>query len=597
MGIGNRLRVLVPGRRRVLLITPHGDREPTQASLYQLVWDRISLPLMGIGNRREPRLHLAHAVLLITPHGDREPCRPCTTCGCTGTHYPSWGSGTRDQRCGALRVDRVAHYPSWGSGTNRRVGARRLENDSLPLMGIGNEVKTARFHSDEWGSLPLMGIGNVRDGVRLGLRVDVLITPHGDREPIFVEAHQPVETWLITPHGDREPNTGLSGRRRPRPSLPLMGIGNPRTPAPLLPPRRQAHYPSWGSGTFRPLECGRPTTGYLITPHGDREPGRIEKAGQPLPVSLPLMGIGNFRPVIWTTSPFGVSLPLMGIGNSTRALLASASRRLITPHGDREPPGPLVVVVLQPDLITPHGDREQFLPPTDSDKRYVSLPLMGIGNANLALPPLRPERRLITPHGDREPLELPDGVVILRGELITPHGDRERTATPGTVLRRTYSLPLMGIGNEPTPIKGAQGLWLITPHGDRERHPGGWDQVRSRISLPLMGIGNAGLTTRNPSGHPGLITPHGDREPITSRARTAGSTSHYPSWGSGTGKAEAAALTLQNNSLPLMGIGNMVVPPGVVSRYCSSLPLMGIGNPYSVSFTPSTPRKRLKIPL
>ena len=115
-----------------------------------------------------------------------------------------------------------------------------------------------------------------------------------------------------------------------------------------------------------------------------------------------------------------------------------------------------------------------------------SLPLMGIGNSSRSSTRAgRPgthypswgsgtarghgrRRRvaLITPHGDREPTCCRRGSPAVR--LITPHGDRERPARQR---------------------RGAAVL-LITPHGDREHgRPGA-----------------AGGPVR-------LITPHGDREP------------------------------------------------------------------------------------
>ncbi len=81
-----------------LLITPHGDREPSCAALSDAGMFH-SLPLMGIGNtthrtvaRSTAPLITPHGdrergrgggavrgVQLITPHGDREPCPRCTS--------------------------------------------------------------------------------------------------------------------------------------------------------------------------------------------------------------------------------------------------------------------------------------------------------------------------------------------------------------------------------------------------------------------------------------------------------------------------------------------------------------------------------------
>ena len=85
------------GRRRALLITPHGDRKQCSLTIRRGPTVQISLPLMGIGNsaarahrraRRGYSLPLMgignevppldsglRARLLITPHGDRKPHR------------------------------------------------------------------------------------------------------------------------------------------------------------------------------------------------------------------------------------------------------------------------------------------------------------------------------------------------------------------------------------------------------------------------------------------------------------------------------------------------------------------------------------------
>ena len=138
------------------------------------------------------------------------------------------------------------------------------------------------------------------------------------------------------------------------------------------------------------------------------------------------------------------------------------------------------------------------------------------------------------------------------------------------------SLPLMGIGNSMT-CSTIERLRenLITPHGDREL-------VRTvcragcQAHYPSWGSGTRSCPCSHGDLAPGrkLITPHGDREQASGNARAAART-HYPSWGSGTAQVRMAPA-----STPI------------------SLPLMGIGNPpYSASFAPSTPRKRLKIPL
>ena len=109
--------------------------------------------------------------------------------------------------------------------------------------------------------------------------------------------------------------------------------------------------------------------------------------------------------------------------------------------------------------------------------------------------------------------------------------------------------------------------------------------VPSGDSLPLMGIGNLDplvlVTQRrqqahypswgSETGHAGAPAPaHPQRRPPAA---------HYPSWGS-----ETVAVPLGEcadvgggNSLPLMGIGNNVLPTDC-AIFSTSLPLMGIGN-------------------
>ena len=56
----------------------------------------------------------------------------------------------------------------------------------------------------------------------------------------------------------------------------------------------------------------------LITPHGDREPGKDYRAiRDAISISLPLMGIGNPKQLgRWNEQHPWISLPLMGIGNA-----------------------------------------------------------------------------------------------------------------------------------------------------------------------------------------------------------------------------------------------------------------------------------------
>ena len=206
-----------------------------------------------------------------------------------------------------------------------------------------------------------------------------------------------------------------------------------------------------------------------------------------------------------------------------------------------------------PLLITPHGDREQAPSTHIPHSPRFSLPLMGIGN-RVGEQVVRQALLLITPHGDREP-GCWRWLRQVQEPLITPHGDRERLSADDLGVREFTSLPLMGIGNlRIRAHRHHSSGRLITPHGDREHeHTSTWRR-HHRISLPLMGIGNPRARPSGPRCRSELITPHGDREHTHARVH--------------------------------------------VLKCQISLPLMGIGNPpYSTSFAPSTPRKRLKIPL
>ncbi len=419
MGIGNP-EFELGAKGYTNLITPHGDRELACTSICECRRRWCSLPLMGIGNRKEPRvmtpsLHSlplmgignggrgpggGGVVRLITPHGDRELAvgvgrlrrliSSLPLMGIGNPHLVSLPSAEQHHSLPLMGIGNCSwnglregwfssHYPSWGSGTHRFVRGEGDDQDSLPLMGIGN--------------------------------------------PIPPDIPPPRPPGLITPHGDRE----------------LGAKGHPEW-------ARRAHYPSWGSGTCGRLSTGR-ATGHgslplmgignlgdarvysrqaeLITPHGDREPGRHNVRDlDTLDHSLPLMGIGNPRvggsdgprgaPLI---TPHGDREPVRRRGDPERPV------PLITPHGDRE----LGRLRLNRgggiDLITPHGDREHERGATWARSYAASLPLMGIGN--LASPLSRGcPRRLITPHGDREH--------YFPRASLAPTGD---------------SLPLMGIGN------------------------------------------------------------------------------------------------------------------------------------------------------
>ena len=236
-------------RRADLAITPHGDRTPATRR------DPHSLPLMGIGNStgQEPMIAGSDVTLislplmgignlvqrhrggrqrghgLITPHGDRK-LRP-------GRHdAPRDHSGLITPH-GDRKLDMqplpASHEPLITPHGDRKP-VRQLRacrtapsnRDSLPLMGIGNEIGIGPLR-DALVSLPLMGIGNqipiAPRRRRLGLITPhgdrklgrhpakaghpELITPHGDRklEPAEPNSARHLLAKLITPHGDRKP--------------------------------------------------------------------------------------------------------------------------------------------------------------------------------------------------------------------------------------------------------------------------------------------------------------------------------------------------------------------------------------------------------
>ena len=205
-----------------------------------------SLPLMGIGNR--PRTG-----------------RPTTS---SGTHYPSWGSGTR-------RPDGM---------TSRIV-------HSLPLMGIGNARKSP-FNRPRSGSH--------------------LTTPHGDRE-LDTTLHRGRDALnLTTPHGDREPISPERLSIAMTRSLPLMGIGNQTTEstASVL----SNSLPLMGIGNRSGGLAARRLRP-LTTPHGDRERRRPPSLPRPESRShYPSWGSGTLMDLSAALT-FSDSLPLMGIGN------------------------------------------------------------------------------------------------------------------------------------------------------------------------------------------------------------------------------------------------------------------------------------------
>ena len=318
------------------------------------------------------------------------------------------------------------------------------------------------------------------------------------------------------------------------------------------------HYPSWGSETDR-LDRGTRGAPALITPHGDRKPAG---AGRPIRcrhlAHYPSWGSETHTVQAGVLRSIALSLPLMGIGNGEAAR-----------------------VLLAPDIL--------------------SLPLMGIGNGSEWHSKLDPKRLydLITPHGDRKPRRTSQP----RPRSSRPHypswGSETGRRPRDDRGRRPRSLPLMGIGN-PRPA------FLTSAHPD--------------FSLPLMGIGNPRWRPRRsarqelitPHGdrkHRGgarhcrrrrLITPHGDRKHRGARPTRCRGVDSLPLMGIGNlilrpasnsrrplitphgdrkPARQAAATTVLIRSLPLMGIGNRAAPGGAgAAAEGSSLPLMGIGN-------------------
>ena len=244
------------------LITPHGDRKLC---------------------RHVPR---AHQLRLITPHGDRKPRHGRSPrVRRAGTHYPSWGSETRDISVAG--------------------GTAAGEPTSLPLMGIGNLATKRSPKRWRWRPNLITPHGDRKPSV-FGARgsrhgATGLITPHGDRKPSWKPDHDLARrrlAELITPHGDRKrrlpagqpwspifislPLMGIGNDRHPgrsgawrMSSLPLMGIGNSSDAPKRVPPRGRSHYPSWGSETRSARTApGWLRAGVLITPHGDRKLAR-----------------------------------------------------------------------------------------------------------------------------------------------------------------------------------------------------------------------------------------------------------------------------------------------------------------------------------
>ena len=290
MGIGNRAPCQRARRMLAVLITPHGDWEPTH-ELRGTVEVGVSLPLMGIGNRVFSRP--------IPPVG--------------WTHYPSWGLGTPSSAAWSRRPFR-SHYPSWGLGTPRSRG----RGGPMPILitphGDWERRDRGRPHPLSKASLPLMGIGNLPAPPSPPAPLDDLITPHGDWEPVEHRAGEELRSELITPHGDWEPRL-VPLPAGPRPLLITPhGDWEPATAA--LRDRLEAcsHYPSWGLGTLL-AAINDLWDSELITPHGDWEPASLRRIPRPGWTHYPSWGLGT--PPSGATRPESSpnSLPLMGIGN------------------------------------------------------------------------------------------------------------------------------------------------------------------------------------------------------------------------------------------------------------------------------------------
>ena len=186
------------------LITPHGDRKPTQgkpitACPYSLI------TLMGIGNGSSSRRWEREFLTLITPHGDRKP--PAELGDSDRLMTLITPHGDRKPLPPTFMVTPLhPHYPSWGSETPAGV--------------------VFSFQLCRYSSLPLMGIGSVAGPGRGKARLH-LITPHGDRKP------EPRPAWWSRHRRPHYPSWGSE-------TLDYRG---------RVAGRAHSHYPSWGSET------------------------------------------------------------------------------------------------------------------------------------------------------------------------------------------------------------------------------------------------------------------------------------------------------------------------------------------------------------
>ena len=197
MGIGNLPSELHPGSRA----RPHYPSwglETTGTSSSGGSGSGPHYPSWGLetcappARRRRPRL--------ITPHGDwKRPPWPTSTCSWR-PHYPSWGletTGGSPTRCGS-----ASHYPSWGLETPA-VGAGVTLH--APLITPHGDWKRHRIAVSQRAgsiSLPLMGIGNSVRTRSAGRLPAGLITPHGDWKLHLRREQRDEPPGLITPHGD-----------------------------------------------------------------------------------------------------------------------------------------------------------------------------------------------------------------------------------------------------------------------------------------------------------------------------------------------------------------------------------------------------------
>ena len=256
----------------------------------------------------------------------------------------------------------------------------------------------------------------------------------------------------------------------------------------------------------------------LITPHGDRKP-LLRRLPRLLRVAhYPSWGSETG---VWPTPvevTVNTSLPLMGIGNlddQANVAHCGCDGRL---------------------LITPHGDRKPAVARTDHVHALPSLPLMGIGNRRDFEHEVAGVMVLITPHGDRKRQRHADRSV--RRTSHYPSWGSETNGFPHLVLRSTFSLPLMGIGNPSGQRRGAPESPSHYPSWGSETivRPRGAQRVTTWSHYPSWGSETSGTFSNAHEGrNENLITPHGDRKRRT--------------------PVVSDAVTLQY-SLPLMGIGN-----------------------------------------